>query len=78
MNVNVLTLMCFTVLTEWGALLVLIYVMGQRTVGMGVMSACVMMSFIVKHMATHYIAYHASNTALIGTFKYTLDLHAQN
>ena len=61
-----------------GALLTLIYVMGQRTVGMGVMSACVMMSFIVKHMATHYIAYHASNTALIGTFKYTLDLHAQN
>ena len=62
MNVNVLTLMCFSVLTEWGALLVLIYVMGQRTVGMGVMSACAMMSFIVKHMAT-LIAYHASNTA---------------
>ena len=66
MNVNVLTLMCFTVLTEWGALLMLIYVMGQRTVGMGVMSACAMILFIVKHMATH-IAYHASNTALIGT-----------
>ena len=65
MNVNVLTLMCFTVLTEWGALLVLIYVMGQRTVGMGVMSACAMMSFIAKHMATR-TAYHASNTAFIG------------
>ena len=50
-----------------GALLMLIYVMGQRTVGMGVMSACVMMSFIVKHMATR-TAYHASNTALIGTY----------
>ena len=66
MNVNVLTLMCFTVLTKWAALLTLMYVTGRRTVGMGVMSACAMMSFIVKHMATH-TAYHASNTAFIGT-----------